>query len=82
MNMGIIFRVAFNVHGPEFCFIFAPDGYDEPETHSSEKPSMGLTAAYGKHAELLPILKSKGCAENSSTELIRNLKVKDGNKVH
>src|SRR4051812_11023038 len=31
--------------GPDFCFIFAPDGYDDPEILRSRKPAMCLTGA-------------------------------------
>src|SRR4051794_15969783 len=33
--------------GPDFCFIFAPCGYDEPEILPSGSPSIGLTGADG-----------------------------------
>src|SRR6478735_8718046 len=35
--------------GPDFCFIFAPCGYDEPEILPSGSPSIGLTGADGGH---------------------------------
>jgi hypothetical protein len=34
--------------GPDFCFIFAPCGYDEPEILPSGSPSIGLTGADGE----------------------------------
>ncbi len=36
--------------GPDFCFIFAPYGYDEPETLPSKSPSIGLRAAEGEQS--------------------------------
>src|SRR3954453_14238736 len=36
--------------GPDFCFIFAPCGYDEPEILPSGSPSIGLTGADGGHS--------------------------------
>src|SRR3954454_10578578 len=36
--------------GPDFCFIFAPCGYDEPEILPSGSPSIGLTGADGGQA--------------------------------
>src|SRR6478752_3756070 len=33
--------------GPDFCFIFAPCGYDEPEILPSGSPSIGPTGADG-----------------------------------
>src|SRR5277367_6632761 len=38
--------------GPDFCVIFAPYGYDEPEILPSESPSIGLRGADGEHALL------------------------------
>src|SRR6516164_8401095 len=35
--------------GPDFCFIFAPCGYDEPEILPSESPSLCLMSADGEH---------------------------------
>src|SRR5271163_2884875 len=35
--------------GPDFCFIFAPCGYDEPEILPSESPSICLRGADGEH---------------------------------
>src|SRR6478752_190805 len=37
--------------GPDFCFIFAPCGYDEPEILPSGSPSIGLTGADGGQFE-------------------------------
>src|SRR5690606_32002716 len=37
--------------GPDFCFIFAPCGYDEPEILPSESPSICLMCAVGEHPE-------------------------------
>src|SRR3954470_11891441 len=34
--------------GPDFYFIFAPCGYDEPEILPSGSPSIGLTGADGE----------------------------------
>src|SRR5690606_18764575 len=34
--------------GPDFCFIFAPCGYDEPEILPSESPSICLMRADGE----------------------------------
>src|SRR4029077_17904143 len=34
--------------GPDFCFIFAPCGYDETEILPSGSPSIGLTGADGE----------------------------------
>src|SRR6476619_5199787 len=42
--------------GPDFCFIFAPCGYDEPEILPSGSPSIGLTGADGEHTDLFPVL--------------------------
>jgi hypothetical protein len=36
--------------GPDFCFIFAPGGYDEPEILPPQNPSICLTRADGKQA--------------------------------
>ncbi|WP_338830024.1 SDR family NAD(P)-dependent oxidoreductase [Bradyrhizobium sp. 27S5] len=35
--------------GPDFCFIFAPGGYDEPEILPPQNPSICLTRPDGKH---------------------------------
>src|SRR5580692_13018122 len=35
--------------GPDFCFIFAPCGYDEPEILPSGSPSICLIGADGEH---------------------------------
>ncbi|QHO73865.1 hypothetical protein ACH79_15600 [Bradyrhizobium sp. CCBAU 051011] len=35
--------------GPDFCFIFAPDGYDEPEILPPQNPSVCLTGPDGEH---------------------------------
>src|SRR3954469_23885464 len=40
---------AGGLSGPDFCFIFAPCGYDEPEILPSGSPSIGLTGADGGH---------------------------------
>src|SRR5215213_5934977 len=41
--------------GPDVCFIFAPDGYDEPEILRSREPSVCLTGAdAGQSVELHP----------------------------
>src|SRR6478735_10064930 len=37
--------------GPDFCFIFAPCGYDEPESLPSGSPTIGLTGADGGQRE-------------------------------
>src|SRR3954453_9372900 len=37
--------------GPDVCFIFALDGYDEPEILRSRKPSICLTGADAGHGE-------------------------------
>jgi len=37
--------------GPDFCFIFAPCGYDEPEILPSGRPSICLMGADGEQAE-------------------------------
>jgi hypothetical protein len=36
--------------GPDFCFIFAPGGYDEPEILPPQNPSICLTRADGKQS--------------------------------
>jgi CarD family transcriptional regulator len=35
--------------GPDFCFIFAPCGYDEPEILPPQNPSVCLTGPDGEH---------------------------------
>src|SRR5580693_1946198 len=35
--------------GPDFCFIFAPYGYDEPEILPSRSPSICLKGTDGEH---------------------------------
>src|SRR3954470_8931222 len=42
---------AGGLSGPDFCFIFAPCGYDEPEVLPSGSPSIGLTGADGGHPD-------------------------------
>src|SRR4051794_30371823 len=39
--------------GPDFCFIFAPRGYDEPEILPSGSPSIGLTGADGGQSAIV-----------------------------
>jgi hypothetical protein len=36
---------------PDFCFIFTPYGYDEPEILPSESPSICLRGADGEHRD-------------------------------
>ncbi|WP_259265926.1 DUF3363 domain-containing protein [Bradyrhizobium elkanii] len=36
--------------GPDFCFIFAPGGYDEPEILPPQNPPVCLTGPDGEHA--------------------------------
>jgi hypothetical protein len=36
--------------GPDFCLIFAPYGYDEPEILPSESPSVCLKGADGEQS--------------------------------
>ncbi len=38
--------------GPDFCFIFAPGGYDEPEILAPQNPSICLTSPGGEHLSL------------------------------
>jgi hypothetical protein len=41
-------RSAGALPGPDFCFIFAPGGYDEPEILPSGNPSICLMGADGE----------------------------------
>src|ERR1700693_3428775 len=41
--------------GPDFCFIFAPCGYDEPEILPSGSPSICLIGADGEQYSFLQI---------------------------
>ncbi len=45
--------------GPDFCFIFAPYGYDEPETFPSESPSICLRGADGKQSHTIQLGRGK-----------------------
>src|SRR5829696_3671830 len=47
MSLTICSAGAFT--GPDFCLIFAPDGYDDPEILRSRKPSICLIGADGRH---------------------------------
>src|SRR3712207_1841016 len=40
--------------GPDVCFIFAPDGYDEPDILRSRQPSICLKGADGAHPVVPP----------------------------
>ena len=40
-------RSAGGFAGPDVCFIFAPDGYDEPDILRSREPSICLKRADG-----------------------------------
>src|SRR4051794_30068962 len=59
---------AGGLSGPDFCFIFAPCGYDEPEILPSGSPSIGLTGADGGHAR---ICKSSYLGRHTAPALIR-----------
>ncbi|MCW2130753.1 hypothetical protein M2226_009552 [Bradyrhizobium elkanii] len=39
--------------GPDFCFIFAPGGYDEPEILPPQNPTICLTGPDGEHVREL-----------------------------
>src|ERR1700682_4192199 len=43
--------------GPDFCFIFAPCGYDEPEILPSCKTSVFLMGPDGEQGEILYFVK-------------------------
>src|SRR5215204_1146726 len=57
-RMSLTTTSAGSFAGPDVCFIFAPDGYDEPEILRSGKPLLCLTGADGgqsghNHADVL-----------------------------
>src|SRR5260221_671639 len=61
--------------GPDFCFIFAPCGYDEPEILPSESPSVCLKGADGEQCRWIaseqPGLSGSAAGPSFSNEQLR-----------